>query len=162
METFFKLMSKCPPAKFKQPCSEEHLRVIAQKIAIWQGIAPYLALTEVDDANIESHHPSLQSLAMLRKWKQKLGKKATYKKLADAFRQCERQDLVEMISELLRKEDSGSSDEEGILFIITLHCNSYAPATLPTCGLKANIHEATLLLATVTGSHVACQSHGAE
>ena len=58
-----------------------------------------------------------QRLAMLRKWKQKLGSKATYDELARAFRSCDRQDLVDRISELLT---DSSSDEEGTLYVVSI------------------------------------------
>ena len=49
---------------------------------------------------------------MLRKWKQKLGSKATYKRLAKAFEKCKRQDLVGKIKELLAEDSSNSSSDE--------------------------------------------------
>ena len=59
---------------------------------------------------------------MLRKWKQKLGSKATYKRLAKAFEKCKRQDLVDKIRELLTVADdsSSSSDEEGTLYVVSI------------------------------------------
>ena len=109
-------------ANWKQPCSEKHLRVISQDIAQWQDFAPFLDLTEADEIDIVEAHPRsvpAQRLAMLRKWLQKLGAKAaTYEKLAEVFRSCSRQDLVDKISELLA-EDSGSlTTEAGVLYKI--------------------------------------------
>ena len=118
-------MAECPhdqPAMWKQPCSEKHLHVISQGIAQWQNIAPYLGLTEADEVDIVGspapRSVPAQRLAMLRKWKQKLGSKATYKKLSKAFRSCGRQDLVDKISELLTEDDSSSSDEAGTLYVV--------------------------------------------
>ena len=114
------------PAKWKQPCSEKHLRAISQGIAQWQDIAPFLDLTEADEVDIVGspvpRSVPAQRLAMLRKWKQKLGSKATYKKLAKAFEKCKRQDLVDKIRELLTAADdcTSSSDEEGTLYVVSI------------------------------------------
>ena len=102
--------------KLKQPCSEKHLLSISQEIAKWQDIAPYLNLTEAEEMDIVGSPPrsiQTQSFVMLRKWKQKLGTKATYKKLVKAFKSCKRQDLVDKITELLEEDSSSSSDEAG-------------------------------------------------
>ena len=122
-------MAECSPDKWKQHCSEKHLLVISQEIAQWQDIAPFLGLTDVDVADIIVSHPRslpAQRLAMLKKWNEKLGVKATYKKLARALRSCGRQDLVDKISELLTEDSSSSSDEAGVLFIDTqcIYCSS--------------------------------------
>ena len=110
-------MAECLPDKWKQHCSEKHLRLISTKIAQWQDIAPFLNLTDVDEVEILGSPPRsvpAQRHAMLKQWKQKRGAKATYKNLAKAFRSCSRQDLVDKISELLTEDSSSSSDEAGI------------------------------------------------
>lgn len=85
-------------------CSEEHLYQISQLIAEWKEVAPALGLTQQDEVDILGYAPSsvpTQRLHMLRMWRQKNGTAATYQRLADAFRICARQDLVDKISELL-------------------------------------------------------------
>ena len=53
-------------------------------------------------------------MAMLRKWKQKRGKKATYKRLCQAFSDCSFCDLEEKVVQLLTERlSTSSSDEEG-------------------------------------------------
>ena len=104
-------------AKWNQPCSEKHLLAISEKIPQWQTVAPYLGLTETEEANIVGAIPrpiQTQRLEMLRIWKQKLGEKATYSELAKVFKSCHRQDLVDMISRLISEDDSNSSDEAGM------------------------------------------------
>ena len=121
------VMAECPPAKQKKRCSDEHLLVISEKIARWRNIAPYLHLTEAEEVEILESYPQAvpaQRHAMLRKWKQKLGAKATYMELGNVFRSCGRQDLVVKISELLTEDSSSSSGEAScavkfsLLFII--------------------------------------------
>ena len=103
------------PAGWNQPCSEAHLAVIADSISDWRAVSPFLGLTEADESAIlgsSPHSVPAQKTAMLRKWKQKRGAKATYKRLCRAFTKCKRTDLVDMVKQFLT-ESSSSSDEEG-------------------------------------------------
>ena len=89
---------------------------IAASIADWHAVSPYLGLTEADESAIlgsSPHSVPAQKIAMLRKWKQKRGAKATYKRLCRVFRKCGLNDLLEKTRELLVAESSSSSDEEG-------------------------------------------------
>ena len=108
-------MAQQQPARWNKPCSEDHLAVIADCIAEWRAVSPFLGLTEAEETAILGSHPHSvvsQKIAMLRKWKQKLGAKATYKRLCRAFHKCKRADLVDMVKQLLAESNS-SSDEEG-------------------------------------------------
>ena len=104
-----------PPASLKQLCTARHLAVISRKIADWRAVSPFLGLTEADECAILESNPNSEArrIAMLRKWKQKEGAKATYKRLCRAFRECERADLADLVEQLLLTENSSSSDEEG-------------------------------------------------
>ena len=104
------------PTDWNQPCSEEHLAKIAMLVADWRAVSPFLGLTEADEIAILGSNPHsvpAQKIAMLRRWKQKRGAKATYKRLCRIFRDCGLRDLEEKITELLVAERSSSSDEEG-------------------------------------------------
>ena len=99
-----------------QLCSETHLASIAESIADWRAVSPYLDLTEAEECVILGSNPHsvpAQKIAMLRKWKQKEGKKATYKRLCRMFDKCKRDDLVIKIKQLLAESNSSSSDDEG-------------------------------------------------
>ena len=61
-------------------CSEQHLAEIALWIVEWKEVSPFLGLTEAEEHEIVGSVRS-QKIAMLRKWKQKQGSKATYKRL---------------------------------------------------------------------------------
>ena len=103
------------PAGWNQPCSEAHLAVIADSISDWRAVSPFLGLTEAEESAILGSNPHsvpAQRIAMLRKWKQKRGAKATYKRLCRPFITSKRTDLVDMVKQLLT-ESSSSSDEEG-------------------------------------------------
>ena len=108
-------------ASCDQPCSDDHLSQISEWIPDWKEIAPFLGLITQEDEL--GYAPSLDSaptqtgMAMLMAWKERHGPAATYSRLADAFRQCGRQDHVERVSQLLhvaaaRRETSSSIGEE--------------------------------------------------
>ena len=104
------------PAGWNQPCSEEHLANIAMLITDWRAVSPFLGLTEAEEIAILGSNPHsvpAQKIAMLRKWKQKRGAKATYKRLCLVFTNYGSRDLEEKVTELLIAESSSSSDEEG-------------------------------------------------
>ena len=102
-----------PADYLKFPCSEEHLAKIATWITDWRAVSPFLGLSEADEIAIleSTHSVPARKMAMLRKWKQKRGTKATYKRLCQALRDCGFCDLEAKIIELLTS--SSSSDEEG-------------------------------------------------
>ena len=106
------------PASWKEPCSEHHLAVISDAIADWRAVSPFLGLTEAEEIAILGSNPHsvpVQKIAMLRKWKQKHGAKATYKRLCRVFDDCKRADLVDMVKQLLAESNNSSSDEEGTI-----------------------------------------------
>ena len=89
---------------------------IAMLITDWRAVSPFLGLTEAEEIAILGSNPHsvpAQKIAMLRKWKQKRGAKATYKRLCRVFTNCGSRDLEEKVAELLVAESSSSSDEEG-------------------------------------------------
>ena len=105
------------PAGWNKPCTESHLASISENIADWRAVSPHLGLTEAEETAILGSHPHsvpAQKIAMLRKWKEKQGIKATYKRLCRVFEKFKRADLVVVVKQLLA-ETSSSSDEEGII-----------------------------------------------
>ena len=90
---------------WNQPISDEaHLARIAARIDDWQEISSFLKLTTADESAIlgkATHSVPTQRMAMLRKWQQKQGEKATYKQLREVFEQCERADLVKVVKQLV-------------------------------------------------------------
>ena len=59
---------------------------------------------------------------MLRKWKQKFGIKATYKQLCQAFEDCEKHNLVELVKQLADGSLSSESwlDECCVLLLMVI------------------------------------------
>ena len=94
-------------SSWDRPCSDAHLAQISQWIADWREMAPFLGLTRTDEQNILGYAPNsvpAQRTEMLRTWKQSRGAAATYSRLADAFRQCNKQALVDCVFELLAED----------------------------------------------------------
>jgi len=109
------LLKDVPPVKLNQPCKDECLCELALSITNWQSIAPFLGLTEVEEKEISFLYPNelrRQTLAMLRKWKSKHGKKATCRRLARVFWRLTFTNIVEKICELLNNPDSSDSESE--------------------------------------------------
>ena len=106
--------------RLQQPCSDEHIREISLHVTKWLTIAPWLELSEGDEEAIKAYSsdPQAQQLKMLRLWKQRFGERATYRGLAGAFSKVGREDLVELIVQLL------SGDQlEGIIIITVQFCS---------------------------------------
>ena len=115
---FYKAMaeSEQQPAGWNQPCLEEHLAEIATSITEWREISPFLGLTEADERQILGAIPPLtvpaQKIAMLRLWKKKKGRAATYNRLCRAFRKSKQLDLEDEMKEILAESNSLVDGEE--------------------------------------------------
>ena len=92
------LLRGVAPEKLDQPCRDDHLSEIALSLTDWQSMVPFLGLSEVDEEEIMSRYPHqlvAQKIAMLRKWKQKLGEVATYRELTKVFYRLGKLGLIE-------------------------------------------------------------------
>ena len=103
------------PTSWNQLCSENHLAIISNAVADWRAVSPFLGLTEAEESDIleSTHSVPARKIAMMRRWKQKEGAKATYKRLCRVFESCKRVDLVDKVKQVL-SESNSSSDEEFI------------------------------------------------
>ena len=109
------LLKDVLPAKLNQPCRDECLCELALSITNWQSIAPFLGLTGVEEKEISflyTNELRRQTVAMLRKWKSKHGKKASYKRLAKVFWKLAFTNMVEEICELLNSPNSSDSESD--------------------------------------------------
>ena len=110
-------------AGWNQPCSGDHLAVISNAIADWRAVSPFLGLTEAEEIAILGSNPhsvAAQKIAMLRKWKQKHGAEATYKRLCRVFDGCERADLVDKVKQLLAESNSSLGTISMLLYNVPL------------------------------------------
>ena len=113
------LRAEQQPAGWDQPCLEEHLAEIATGIIKWREISPFLSLSEAEEHEILGAIPTLsvleQKIAMLRLWKKKKGRAATYNQLCRAFRKSKQLDLEDEMKEILAESNSLPVDGEGEL-----------------------------------------------
>lgn len=106
------------PPKLDQPCKDEHLIVIADSICRWEELAPYLELTdvEVEDLKESTSSPKLRRHAMLKMWKRKKGKMATYRKLTETFASQGRRDVAEKVCEMCSSYDDHECVQTGFKY----------------------------------------------
>ena len=108
----------------QQMCSEEHLAEIATSIVKWREISPFLGLTESEEHEILGAIPPLsvleQKIAMLRLWKKKKGKAATYNRLCQAFRISARVDLDDKMKQILAESKNLVGEGEFICFTLSM------------------------------------------
>jgi len=88
---------------------KEHLSELSRIIDDHETLGPELGLTTDEMTAISSEQ--LQTLAVLRKWKQVFVWKATYRKLIEALLKCCRADLAKEVGELLAR----SKYEHGVV-----------------------------------------------
>ena len=97
-----------------QPCSENHLRMIAKNLTEWQMMAYILGLSEAEIEEVGITYTTLpdQRYNMLLNWKNKLKEGATYQILIDAFTSMKKIDMAEIVRELsiTRSHDVGAHD----------------------------------------------------
>ena len=100
------LLKDVPPEKLDEPCRDDHLSELALSVTEWQSIAPFLGLSEAEEEDIERDcaKNKTQKIKMLRKWKEKFGKRATYRRLARVFWKLGRVDLVGELCDILQME----------------------------------------------------------
>ena len=137
---------------WNQPCLEEHLAEIATSIVEWREISPFLGLTEAEEHEILGSIPPLtvlsQKIAMLRLWKKKKGKTATYKRLCIAFKKSNQLGLEDEMKQILaesvetdsasvRLDDNKSKHINLLAIIIDCTCHLYFPVR-PHTGVPAN------------------------
>ena len=105
------VMKDVPPKKLEKPCKDKHLSELALSITDWKSIAPFLGLTEAEESEIEDcKKVRTQKIKMLRKWRSKLGKKATYRNLVEVLLKLEETDLAEKLCGLIWQPHGSSSD----------------------------------------------------
>ena len=100
---FWKMAVHRQSFSLDQPCTDAHLSQISEWIPDWRVMAPFLGLRQQDALGYvpqDSGSPAQTGMAMLNLWKETHGQAASYNRLAEAFRQCDRYDLADRVSEL--------------------------------------------------------------
>ena len=77
------MLSKFPSQDLDKVCADIHLVELTRYIAEWHDLSPFLNLTPAEEREIESvfppRTPTRQRIDALRKWRMKMGEKATYR-----------------------------------------------------------------------------------
>ena len=112
--TLKEVLKDVPPEALQQLCKDRHLQKLALSLPDWRGVAPFLGLSEAEENMIEEEHsPALgRRIAVLRKWRQKHGKKATYERLAKVFWDMGNAALADDVAKLLLQNEPNSSEGE--------------------------------------------------
>ena len=115
-----------------QPCSDDHLLTLSLDITKWKEVASFLRLSEVEKEEILCDNPTTKTrkIAMLRKWRQKFGRNATYGSLAAVFRELSRSDLAETVEALAAS--SGGCDLPVAAVSVKFDLDSF-PNTSASC-----------------------------
>ena len=112
--TLKEALKDVPPEALQQLCKDRHLRKLAQSLPDWRGVAPFLGLSEAEENMIEEEHTSAlgRRIAVLRKWREKHGKKATYERLAKVFCDMGNAALADDVAKVLLQSERDSSEGE--------------------------------------------------
>ena len=90
-----------------QQCLEKHLTTIAEHYCDnWQIIGLYLKLTKNEISAINDNYKTTEEkrVHVLMKWREKYGRKATYKVLVEAFLSNKQVDTAQRIIEWLKDQ----------------------------------------------------------
>lgn len=111
----------------------ELLLSVASYIVKWEELAPRFGLTDSEMEEIRQDNRSYRSqkVAFLRKWKQKLGLRATIDRLVDTLRTLEHVDAADKVLELA----TGSHSEANIAMLqFKAHLEACYKRKLPPCA----------------------------
>ena len=118
LERLAKLINDIPAEEVDRTVGDEHIGELALSLTDWRVMAPFLGVSEIEEREIIRRWPNdrlRQNITMLRRWKEKFARKATFRKLLKVFWQLESVDLVqevyEMLLENMSEDDSDDEDE---------------------------------------------------
>ena len=104
MATAKEIMDNIPPSLLDTPVEDIDIEMLAKEMTEWQELAPYLDLTPAEVREIAEDYAyrfRLQKREALMKWKEKHGRKATYRSLINIFCEQGRADLADMLKKIL-------------------------------------------------------------
>ena len=100
MATAKDIMDNIPPSLLDTPVEDIDIEMLAKKMTEWQELAPYLDLTPAEEREIAEDYACrfrLQKREALIKWKEKHGRKATYRSLITVLCEQGRADLADTL-----------------------------------------------------------------
>ena len=120
-------------ARCSDPQSALFLELISQHIVDWEVLAPYFSLTEADQMSIKCDHSAqykVQKRAMLWRWIENNGNKATFRKMRETFLLAKNVNLADKLEEILQDVHSQSPHNAVAAFKLYLKdCYSSSSAT---------------------------------
>ena len=114
-----------------RPFLDADLVELSLSITEWHDVAPFLGLSDVEEEEIACDKPTpiSQTIAMLRKWRQKSGRNATYGSLASVFRKLSGLDLAETVETLATS--AGGCDPPVAAFSVSPLSVKFDPDSFP-------------------------------
>ena len=120
-------------ARCNDPQSKLFLELISQHIIDWEVLAPYFSLTEPDQKAIKYDHSAqykVQKRAMLWRWIENNGNKATFRNMKEIFLLANNVNLADKLEEILQDVHSQSPHNAVAAFKLYLKdCYSSSSAT---------------------------------
>ena len=120
-------------ARCNDPQSTLFLELISQHIIDWEVLAPYFSLTEADQMAIKCDHSArykVQKRAMLWRWIENNGNKATFRQMKKIFLLANNVNLADKLEEILQDVHSQSPHNAVAAFKLYLKdCYSSSSAT---------------------------------
>ena len=120
-------------ARCSDPQSTLSLELISQHIVDWKVLAPYFSLTEADQMAIKCNLTAqykVQKHAMLCRWIENNGNKATFRKIKEIFLRANNVYLADKLEEILQDVHSRSPHNAVAAFKLYLkECYSSSSAT---------------------------------
>jgi hypothetical protein len=91
----------------QEECPRKVRLEIAERLTDWEMVGRYLDLSEQELTAVEreNHTEAQRRVAMLETWHKREGKDATHLRLANALLRHGRKDLVELLCQIVKKED---------------------------------------------------------
>ncbi len=115
------LLKKYPSMKFESltsQISDSHSRALKNAIHNWKKFMLELGLSEDELRLIDLQEPkeTMKILTAMRKWRKKMGQKATYALFMDACMRAGEVELADKIIQLLLTQNEGK-----LLYIVKMH-----------------------------------------
>ena len=104
---FDELTKDISPTVLDQECPKKYLAKVSRKLKSWKLLSPYLDITDAEEHSISksSHDYDEQKQSLLFKWKENLGRSATYHALIKAIRDSGNINLAEFACKLAKDTD---------------------------------------------------------
>ena len=128
------IMDMIPQSRLDAPVEDINIAKLAREMTEWQELAPFLGLTPAEEREIVERYRDrlqLQKRQALRKWKEKHGRKATYRSLITILCEQNRADLADVLKTFLLTPNRKQAQS-------VVSSSSHCP---PTCAMTNFFHD---------------------